>query len=126
MGERINGASLQENAMSAGVISMDEFEKGEQEAVQMEGDFCGQAEFEEIFRWGEKTSRKCIEEAGSGLKILALMENLTDDLLCKMNFEGDDLEELIEHLKMAIQSGIARFETGEGICPECAAEQETE
>lgn len=109
--------------MSAEIISMEDFNKGKEDAVQMEGDFCGQPEFEKCFRWGEKTSRRCMEEAGDGLKILCLIENLTDDLLHQMDMKGDDLKELIANLNGAMQSGIARFE---GICPSCASELEPE
>ena len=116
MGEQINGASLQENARSAEIISMDDFRKSEND------------EYHEGFHWAVKTAEKCMLDAagsGSGFKILYLLETLTNHFLCTMDMEGDDLKELIEHIVDAVESGISDA-TAEVICPECAAEQETE
>jgi hypothetical protein len=116
VGERINGASLQENAMSAEVISMEDFRKSENE------------EYHENFHWAVKTAEKCMADAageGSGFRILYLLEALTNHFVCIMDMEGNELKELIEHIVDAVELGISAA-TAEVICPECAAEQETE
>ena len=116
MGEQINGASLQENAMSAEIISMDDFRKSEND------------EYHENFHWAVKTAERCMNDGagkGSGFRILYLLEVLTNHFVCTMDMEGDDLKELIEHIMDAVELGISAA-TAKVICPECAAEQETE
>jgi len=116
VGEQINGASLQENAMSAEIISMEDFRKSEND------------QYHENFHWAVKTAEKCMLDAagsGSGFKILYLLETLVNHFVCTMNMEGDELKELIEHIVDAVELGISAA-TAEVICPECAAEQETE
>ena len=116
MGEQINGASLQENAMSAEIISMEDFRKSEND------------EYHENFHWAVKTAEKCMIDAageGSGFRILYLLEALTNHFVCTMDMEGDYLKELTEHIMDAVELGISAA-TAEVICPECAAERETE
>ncbi len=102
--------------MSAEIISMEDFRKSEND------------QYHENFHWAVKTAEKCMLDAagsGSGFKILYLLETLVNHFVCTMDMEGDELKELIEHIVDAVELGISAA-TAEVICPECAAERETE
>ena len=110
--------------MSAEIISMEDFRKSENDEYRKSEN----EDYHENFHWAVKTAEKCMIDAageGSGFRILYLLEALTNHFVCTMDMEDDALKELIEHIMDAVELGICAA-TAEVICPECAAERETE
>jgi len=110
--------------MSAEVISMEEFKSGYVTSSEME-------EIKKVWEWGATYSEYLINECDSSTQIMALLENLAEDLMIvTTNEHGDRFtesskEKYKQDLRNSLEDGFERFENPH-ICPQCSAEQETE
>ena len=110
--------------MSAEVISMEEFKSGYVTSSEME-------EIKKVWEWGATYSEYLINECDSSTQMMALLENLAEDLMIvTTNEHGDRFtesakEKYKQDLRDSLEDGFERFENPH-ICPQCSSEQETE
>jgi len=102
--------------MSAEVISMEEFNRSVESRDSSAEDI-------EDWNWAVDNSLRVMKEADNFVRLRMLLQNIAEDTLHAIREQGgeDDLEDIKDDLRLAIDYGIRIFENPT-TCPHCSGE----